>query len=483
MSLAVMKWVLILSSFIFYGWNVPWFVLVLLLSTLATFCAVRWMKVFETDSIAHRSAFYFGLVASLGNLIFWKYTEPLFSGFQSAGLNGIDVFDVVLPLGISFYTFQQLTYVMDGRSRQLPSASLSDYLLYVTFFPQLVIGPIVRHDELLPQIAHKRFGRFRLQNLIIGSLIFAVGLGKKIIFADNLALLVDPVFFDASQGFAIGILDAWVASISYSLQLYFDFSGYSDMAVGIARMFGLRLPENFYSPLKATSILDFWRRWHITLTRMTTSYVFNPVSIYFTRLAMSRDIPKTLNVILSVAPASFFTFVLIGLWHGASWTFLLFGVLHSTMAIIEYLYFPRMSYIKNNDLQNGIKYLTARVVTLFLIVISLSLFRSPSVSSFTYLLSVMFGFSKEQVSSVFGITLLNVLIFVVALLASQFLPNTSELFRRYRSVIDTYTGYKKLAKWWNGQITWGFVFYAGIIASLSLIYMLKGSAEFLYADF
>ena len=154
--------------------------------------------------------------------------------------------EIILPLGISFYTFQQFTYVMDGRSRELPKTSFTDYVLYVTFFPQLIIGPIVRHDELLPQIAKRSFGRFKLQNLIVGCLIFTIGLGKKILLADNLSLLVDPAFSDAASSRSIGMIDAWVASLAYTLQLYFDFSGYSDMAVGVARMFGLRLPENFH---------------------------------------------------------------------------------------------------------------------------------------------------------------------------------------------------------------------------------------------
>lgn len=478
-----MKWVLILSSLFIYGWREPWMVLVLFSSTYATFYAVRWMKGSVRGSIRFRLSFYFGLVSSLGNLIFWKYTDKAFSQLNTLSFSEIGFFDLVIPLGISFYTFQQFTYVMDGRSQKLPKINLTDYLLYVTFFPQLIIGPIVRHDEFLPQIMHKRFGRFRLQNLIVGSSIFAIGLGKKIIIADNLALIVDPVFLNASLGRDILVIDCWFASIAYTLQIYFDFSGYSDMAVGTARMFGIRLPENFHSPLKATSILDFWRRWHITLTRLTTRYVFNPTSLFFTRLTTDLKLPKYLIIVVSAGPASFLTFVLIGLWHGLSWPFLLFGVIHSVMSLVEYLYFPKMEYLKKSDRYSLLKTSISRVVTLLLVMFSLILFRSYDISSFFNLIEAMFNYKSSMKSSFLSNNLMNSVILLIAFIISQSQPNTTEIFKRYRSVISTYHGYRKQTSSFSWRINWLLIFCIATVLGLSVMYRLRGSAAFIYANF
>lgn len=479
----VLKWVLICASLIFYGWNVPWFIAVLILSTTVTFFSVRWMKNLHLGTLPYKVAFYIGLLGSLGNLVFWKYTEPALEVINSSGLIYIGMQELILPLGISFYTFQQFTYVMDGRTQKLQNTSLTDYFLYVTFFPQLIIGPIVRHDELLPQLAQKRLGHFRLQNLIIGSLIFSIGFAKKILLADNLALLVDPAFSDLSASKPIGMLDAWAASLGYSLQLYFDFSGYSDMAIGVARMFGIRLPENFHSPLKATSIMDFWRRWHITLTRVTTRYVFSPVSIYFTRIAIQRQVPKFVNSMMSVAPASALTFVLIGFWHGVSWNFLFFGIIHSILVVMEYFLFPRMGFTNEDDINSRIRTYIARAITLFLIVLTLALFRSPSLNVFILLIESMFGIGSDDVVSSFGTSIINVLILFLALCISQISPNTTQIFKRYRSVIVTYVGIVNKKPLVTKKITWKFVLYTGLIFTLSLIYLLQGRAEFLYADF
>jgi len=482
-SITIMKWILIISSLFFYGWNTPWFIFVLSLSTIATFLSVKWMQAFPTNSLQNRIAFYCGLAASLGNLIFWKYTGAIFSELKDFGLLDSDFINIILPLGISFYTFQQLTYVMDARSNKIKAVTFTDYFLFISFFPQLVVGPIVRHDEILPQVMAKRFGTIRIQNILIGSLIFLVGLAKKVILADNISLLVDPIFLDIEHGFPVSTTDAWIATIGYTLQLYFDFSGYSDMAIGIARMFGLKLPENFYSPLKATSILDFWRRWHITLTRMTTRYVFNPISIYTTRLAVSLNLSKSSSTIISVAPASFVTFVLIGLWHGASLTFLLFGVLHSCMAIIEYLYFPRMLFVQKKDLISKLKTLFSRIITLFLVMISLILFRSPDLATFISFLETMLDFSDDYVSSVSFTSLFSALLLFLAFIISQISPNSSEIFLRYRPAIKTYTGNRGSEIHIKRHVNWKFIFFIGFLTGLSLLYMLEGTTEFLYADF
>jgi D-alanyl-lipoteichoic acid acyltransferase DltB (MBOAT superfamily) len=255
------------------------------------------------------------------------------------------------------------------------------------------------------------------------------------------------------------------------------------MAVGTARMFGIRLPENFHSPLKATSILDFWRRWHITLTRLTTRYVFNPTSLFFTRLTADLKLPKYLIIVVSAGPASFLTFVLIGLWHGLSWPFLLFGVIHSVMSLVEYLYFPKMEYLKKSDHYSLLKTSISRIVTLLLVMFSLILFRSYDISSFVNLIEAMFNYKSSMKSSFLSNNLMNSVILLIAFIISQSQPNTTEIFKRYRSVISTYHGYRKQPSSFSWRINWLLIFCIATVLGLSVMYRLRGSAAFIYADF
>jgi alginate O-acetyltransferase complex protein AlgI len=478
-----LKWFLALSSLAFCGWYVPWYALLLVGSTTITYLSGTWMKRVAAGTLRFNLAFYFGLLGALANLIYWKYSAPILELLNTLQLAKIRVADVILPLGISFYTFRQLVYVLDGRAQKLRDYSFTDYFLHIVFFPTLPIGPMVRYDELIPQLARPSFGRFRLHNLIIGSLIFCVGFGKKTLLADNLGLLVDPIFADALYSRPIGTIDAWLAAFAYTLQLYFDFSGYSDMAIGIARMFGIRLPENFHSPLKATTISDFWRGWHITLTRITTSYVFTPVSIYYARLARKWRVPRIANIFLSVAPASLLTFVLVGLWHGATLNFILWGALHGCMVIIEYLYLPRLAFLKSNDSRSQVKRSFLRAWTLLFTVVTLALARSPTLPAFSNLSGAMLGTSTAVAQSMLGGSILNLLVFVIALLISQFAPNSAEIFKRYKPVIQTYSGHWDRGVAYGPRLSWGLVFCAGALLTLSLFFRLNGRASFIYAEF
>ncbi len=184
---------------------------------------------------------------------------------------------IVLPIAISFFTFQQIAYLVDTRQKKTEEHRFLHYCLLVVFFPQLIAGPIVHHKEMLPQFLRLKPNVLWAENISVGITIFAIGLFKKIVFADNLALVATPVFDAAEQGAGLNVIQAWTGTIAYSLQLYFDFSGYSDMAIGLARMFGIRLPLNFGSPYQATGIIDFWQRWHMTLSRFLRDYVYIPL--------------------------------------------------------------------------------------------------------------------------------------------------------------------------------------------------------------
>jgi D-alanyl-lipoteichoic acid acyltransferase DltB (MBOAT superfamily) len=226
---------------------------------------------------------------------------------------------VALPIGISFYTFQQIAYLVDlWRGDEVDRSPLR-YAAFVTFFPHLIAGPIVHHRELTSQFPHLREGRL-LPNLAVGITVFTIGLAKKVMIADTLARTASPVFDAAAAGAAPGLIAGWLAVLAYGLQIYFDFSGYSDMAIGLARMFGIQLPINFASPYRARSIVEFWRRWHITLSRFLRVYLYVPLG--GNRRGPAR---RLANVML--------TMVLGGLWHGAGWSFALWGALHGSMLV------------------------------------------------------------------------------------------------------------------------------------------------------
>jgi len=262
---------LLLSSMLFYGWW-SWSYLGLI---VASFVANYLFAIFLAQ---HRSLILlsFGVGLNLAVLGWFKYAN-----FTADNLNvlfdlGINLAPIVLPLAISFHTFQQIAYLVDVKRGVEPEPNLLRYGLFVCFFPQLLAGPIVHHHEMLPQLKGWRQA-LRHEDLAVGVTIFLIGLAKKTLIADRMAAYASPMFDAAATGLPISLLDAWAGVLAYTLQIYFDFSGYSDMAIGLARMFGIRLPMNFNSPYKAASIIEFWRRWHITLSRFLRDYLYVPL--------------------------------------------------------------------------------------------------------------------------------------------------------------------------------------------------------------
>lgn len=318
---------LVAASLFFYGWWNPIYLLLLGLSVLINYSlGLAIGRGFETrGEVAARPLLWLGVALNLGLIGYFKY-----AGFIAGNVNGLigthlDAGGIVLPLAISFFTFQQIAYLADVRQGQPAERDFWRYSLFVVFFPQLIAGPIVHHREMLPQFALERTFTPRAENLAVGITIFAIGLFKKVVIADNLATVASPVFAAAEEGAPLDFIDAWRGAFAYSLQLYFDFSGYSDMAIGIARMFGIQLPLNFNAPYRATSIIDFWRRWHMTLSRFLRDYLYIP-------LGGSRKGPTRRYVNLMI------TMLLGGLWHGAGWTFVVWGGLHGLMLVVNHLW-------------------------------------------------------------------------------------------------------------------------------------------------
>jgi len=336
---------LILASIFFYAWWRPINVLIIGPSLLVNYLIASSLQRLGAEGKPPRRARWLlaaGVVFNLAFLGYFKYVN-----FFASALNDITgtqyVFEqVILPLGISFITFQKIAFLVDVHSQRIKSFSFADYCLFVLFFPQLIAGPIVHYREMMPQFQAASC-RLNRTDLAVGFTLFAIGLFKKVVLADGVSVYVTPVYAAAAAGDTISLLPAWIAAVGFTLQIYFDFSGYSDMALGLGRMFGIRLPVNFDSPLKAASIIDFWLRWHITLTRFLTAYVYNPLVLWLTRRRLARGLPtmggRTQSIgafIQLLAAPTLFTMLISGLWHGAGYLFLIWGLLHGVFLVINH---------------------------------------------------------------------------------------------------------------------------------------------------
>ena len=319
----VRLWWLLAASFAFYGyWDIR--LLPLLAGSIAVnwALAAMWGRIGATERGAS-APIVAGVAMNLLLLGVFKYADFIAGSAAYAGGWAHDPWNIVLPLGISFFTFQQLSYLIDLRRGQAPVYGFRDYALYVAFFPQLIAGPIVRHNELVSQFGRDPWRDGTAERLSRGALLLTFGLAKKVFVADRLARVADPLFQAAAGG--LSFAESWVAAAAFGLQIYFDFSAYSDMAIGLALMFGFALPENFRSPYRAVSLRDFWQRWHMTLSRFLRDYLYVP-------LGGSR------HGVVRTAVALMATMLLGGLWHGAAWTFVLWGALHGLGLVVVHLW-------------------------------------------------------------------------------------------------------------------------------------------------
>lgn len=305
---------LALASLVFFAYWDGRYLLLLAGSMLWNWCVAQRLMTRPTKAILAT-----GVIIDLIVLAYFKYANFFVSVVREAGGFGWHWSDVVLPIGISFFTFTQIAFLVDAYRGQVQERGGLNYILFVTFFPHLIAGPILHHKEMMPQFAAIHGRRPDGRTVAYGLFLLIVGLFKKIVIADNLAKYVDPVFANVQ---AMEILDAWTATVGYTLQLYFDFSAYSEMAMGIAMLFGVQLPMNFNSPYRATDISDFWKRWHMTLSRFLRDYVYIPMG------GNRRGFKRTLLTL-------WLTMLIGGFWHGAGWTFLLWGALHGTMLVVH----------------------------------------------------------------------------------------------------------------------------------------------------
>jgi len=374
------------ASLLFYAWWRPINVLVIAPSILLNLGFARLLLRFREASPARaRAVLICGIVFNLCFLGYFKYTIFLAGAANDVFGTDFVLTRIILPLGISFITFQKIAFLADVHAGRVTSFTLREYALFVLFFPQLIAGPIVHYREMMPQF-QSISARFNIEDASVGLMLFFFGLAKKLLLADPMALVVSPLYERAAHGQALGFVDGWIAALGFTLQIYFDFSGYSDMALGLARFFGIKLPVNFNSPLKATSIIEFWQRWHVSLTRFLTAYIYNPLSLRLARARLAggksaRDTSVASFATLLVTPTMLTMFVS-GLWHGAGYTYIVWGLMHGVMLCVNHAWRLIRSRI-GPGAKNYPRVLdrTGFVLTFVCVVLALVMFRAPTVTA------------------------------------------------------------------------------------------------------
>jgi D-alanyl-lipoteichoic acid acyltransferase DltB (MBOAT superfamily) len=456
---------LVISSVFFYGWWNPLYVFFLVGSMLFNYL---WGVLLRSRH--NKALLVTGICLNLGCIAYFKYFAFFSSILQDVSGLSLSVGNILLPLGISFFTFQQIAWLIDNYSGQVSSKDrgIWEYCLFVSFFPQLIAGPIVHHSEMMPQFHEKKNRFLNYENLAIGITVFVIGLAKKVVVADSIAPYANMVFDAAKDGAEIGFAEAWIGALSYSMQLYFDFSGYADMAIGLALMFNIHLPLNFESPYKSINIGEFWRRWHITLGRFLRDYVYIPMG--GSRCVESR---RYFNLMA--------TMLICGLWHGAGWNFIFWGGLHGLFLIINRLW----SKVCNIRLHWAL----ACAVTYISVVSAWVFFRAETFQSALAILQGMVdfqsigqGISQEGSQLAEGVKFL-----LMALALTFFFPNTQELMSPSRVGIRIFKVSGNIpyipVPGWQTNLAWlGFV----MLLSLSSLYCLLDQTtvqEFIYFQF
>ena len=428
---------LLLASLTFYGWFK-----VIYIPFLLTSIVVNYFIALALEKPANNKKLYLtiGVVFNVALLFYFKYTNFFIDNINAFSTNKLEHLHILLPIGISFYTFQQISYIVDKYYEPGNHDNFLDYSLFVSFFPHITSGPIERRKLFMPQLKDSSKGIFDAENFSRGLYIFLMGLCKKLIVADSFAVIANGGYAQAKH---LSFMDSWITTISYSIQLYFDFSGYSEMALGVALMFNFGIIVNFNSPYKATDLQDFWRRWHISLSSFLRDYIYIPLGGN-----RSGEFRTLLNL--------FLTFLIGGIWHGASWTFVIWGAMHGIGVVVH-----RMWKKAGKELPA----VPAYIVTMLYVNLAWVFFRATNFADAISLVRTMFGFngiSIQRSTVVTDMYLLPMLALGVLLL---FFPNPPQFAARFK------TDYKHMA-------------FICVLFLIGLIFLNSITAnDFLYFDF
>jgi D-alanyl-lipoteichoic acid acyltransferase DltB (MBOAT superfamily) len=448
-------WLVIASLFFYSWWNID-FLPLIIISISVNYLLGKSLNQSKL-LISRKSLLIIGLVFNIGLLGYFKYIDFLITNINHIFSGAVPLLHVVLPLAISFYTFQQIAYLVDTYRGQAKERDFLNYAVFVLFFPQLIAGPIVHHREMMWQYEDQKKKLIDFKNIATGLFIFFIGLFKKVVIADTFAVWATYGFDTAP---VLSLIEGWIVSLSYTFQLYFDFSGYTDMAIGAALLFNISLPMNFFSPYRALSIQDFWRRWHMTLSRFLRQYIYIP-------LGGNRGSQGRLYTNIMI------TFLIGGIWHGAGWTFVFWGFLHGVALVINRWWQKHGLHMNN---------ITAWLLTFNFVNIAWVFFRATSWEDAIKVLKAMFGFSgvilpESTFPYLSSLSKLNVsfggfimedylypaVIMCVVFLAVIWLPNSMQMQKYFKPNLLT-------------------AVFTGAIA-LTAILMLTKVSEFLYFNF
>lgn len=447
---------LALASLFFYGyWNKNYLPL-LIMSIAVNYTFAGLILNARSNKNASHSKMYFilGLIFNLGLLGYYKYFNFMIENLNRLGTN-FELINVILPLGISFFTITQLLYLFDCYEGVAKDHNLVNYALFVSFFPHLMAGPILYHRQMMKQFDNPSLRQLDWSNMSRGLTLFIIGLMKKVLIADELSPYVGLGYSHTAE---LDCLTAWLVAISYMLQLYFDFSGYSDMAVGLSRIMNLEIPINFNSPYRASSMINFWQRWHISLTNAITACVYMPI----VKFLKTRTLMHTIT-------ASFISLFIVGIWHGAGWTFVIFAFLNAIGITINYIW-------KHYKL--SMPKILAHIITLTYVLLTMVFFRASSVQdainvfkSMAGLNGIVFPQKIVTLAEHLGILIpvgdvpgtLSKTIFIIAVLLVALCPNSNQLIKNFKP-----------------SYTWLVVIVVGFI--LTILSMTQPT-EFLYFQF
>jgi alginate O-acetyltransferase complex protein AlgI len=487
-------WWLFAASLFFYGWWNPAFVGLLLISIIFNYGVGRALStLLENGQLLHAKwILRLGVFADLGLLGYYKYANFFVHNVDSLLNTGWQTEAVILPLGISFFTFTQIAFLVDAYRGEVKEANFVHYGLFVTYFPHLIAGPVLHHKEMMPQFANAATYKIHWENLSVGLTIFAIGLFKKVVLADGVAPFASPVFAAAADGGTLTFIEAWGGALAYSFQLYFDFSGYSDMAIGLSRLFGVKLPLNFNSPYQSVNIIDFWRRWHITLSRFLRDYLY--IALGGNRKGRIR---RHINLMA--------TMLLGGLWHGAGWTFVIWGGLHGLYLVINHGWHQcRKALGHDMERSTWLGRLASITITFIVVVIAWVFFRAENMNAALRILSGMAGCNGitlsaklfpeflVQIMRGWGISFGDMTVFsqtpggtgaMVGWLISLwalvwFAPNSQQIMSNFKPALEVVTSSSRVR--WQPNKAW---MMASIFALLYAFTEMGKVSEFLYFQF
>jgi alginate O-acetyltransferase complex protein AlgI len=385
-----LKW-LTLASIIFYGYWSLSSLPIIIISIAFNYTSGKYIS--NKVNKYRREILIFSLLANLMVLIYYKYINfIIFNISEVIDYRVIDNIEIELPIGISFFTFTQMAYLYDSYLKKISENNLINYSLFVTFFPHLLAGPVLHHKQIMPQFSDIKNFKIDKYKIKCGIIIFILGLAKKLIFADSFAVYSDSLFEGVKVGEAPQLTASWLGALAYTFQMYFDFSGYSDMAVGISLIFGIMIPINFNSPFKATSVIEYWQRWHISLTKYINEYLYIPITMHFMRYGLGKSYVKE-NLYGLVIP-TMLVMLTVGLWHGANWTFVLFGAMHGLFLIINHIWRTRKFMIikYNQNILIVIRIIKWKL-TFLCIILALIMFRSNDISTAIMIYKGMVGYN------------------------------------------------------------------------------------------